>query len=507
MLTKRSIGGWILLSMLPVLAWGQTIVWQLPPTDYDNIEPFGAQLYKVSRQNRVGLISADGIQVIPVEYDEITGFHEGMALVLKNEDGHTLIGGALTEEGEFRPFQKKYFTLKGQAFYSDGMLTVSDERGRKGYLDTYGREEIGFDGRFDIIKPFTEGYASVFKGKGQDKKYALIDKQGEPAQFRLRLGEVYGGTNVFHGKAIIWDTDGKFYTYDTSTSQCSSTHKYKEAVFDYLYCFTAYSGRTRDVPCTTLPNSGKKGLSATKSENGLYGYSYNGMVVLPPQFSAATDFINDVAIVTLGDKKGLLRWIEDDTVFSLNVAESEHSYYAGNKVTCGFELKTPSAWSDKSLNVTVTDVNTGENMNGQYLDGHYTFSFKPVATEKSIHVAVSSDGLQLWSGETIYSFRRLELELQASIVIASDIANKDDQIPVTAIITNPGTESVTADVHMTGSSTFVKKDVTITIPPGGSVNVHSYFHVVKDAVNQSVYVTTSKGGSASKKGLRLESYI
>ena len=38
----------------------------------------------------------------------------------------------------YTSFSGKYYTLAGQAFYSDGMLSVSDSNGKPGYLDENG---------------------------------------------------------------------------------------------------------------------------------------------------------------------------------------------------------------------------------------------------------------------------------------------------------------------------------------------------------------------------------
>ena len=487
---------------LPVWLAAQNIVWQLKPTAYEQIERFGAGLYKVQQNGHIGLIRPDGTVVVPVEFDEIGKFHDHKALVLKNEAGRTLIGGYLNEQGDYLPFAKKYYTLTGQAFYSDGMLSVANEQNQVGYLNERGEEAFGFKGQFDRIKPFTEGHAAVFS----KKKYALVDKQGHPQRFNIGLGEVYGGTNVCNGKAIIWDTDGKFYTYDTNTGQCADTKKINEAVFDYLYCFSSLSGRTREVPYTTLPTTGRQGLSPTAGANGLYGYQTAGRQILPCQFAAATPFIDDIAIVSLQGRKGLLRWTEGGKTFALSVATPHITYNAGTSAHCAFDLTVPEVWVGKTLEVAVTDAATQAVVDGQLSQNKYSFSLKPKGDSKSIHVAVRSEGLELWSGETTYTFKRIDPDLRVSISIDSDIANKENQIPVTATISNPGEEAVTATVHMTGSASFTEKHTTVTVPAGGSVQVHSYFHVTKDVSGQSVHVSTTKGGSASRSNLKFESY-
>lgn len=509
----------ILCILLSTSLKGQSIIWQLPPTDYDEIMPFGAHLYKVTKSGKIGLIDAEGNQVMPAEYDEITRFYERKALVLKREGGTPIVGGVLSEDGTFVAFQKKYYLQRGHAFFSDEMLAVADERGNLGYINDHGIEVIGFDGSLHEVKPFTEGHAAVYfkirdrKGNMTDRKFGLINKRGEVVRFPFGRKLIYGGTNLCKGKAVIWDDGGTFYAFDISTGECVSTEQaFSKKTFtekdpvDFLACFSCVSGRNSTINYTP-DYVGRNGISAVLGSNGLYGFSYKGRTILPPQFSTATAFLDDIAIVTQNNKKGLLRWVEDTSNFEILVEKPLLTYYSGDNVSCEFLLTTPDVWKGKLLNVVTTDSATGEKLDGNYNDGRYSFNFKPQDSSKSVLVAVSSEGLDLWNGQANYTFKRKEYNLQISINIEGYIANQNDQIPVVATIYNPNPEKVTTTVHMTGSSTFVPNHSEVTIPAGSSVKVHSYFHIVKDVSDQSVHVSTSKGGRASKTGLKFESCL
>ena len=263
MMVIKKIGILTLLILLSLGTTAQTIVWQLKPTDYSGIERFGPDLYQVKKDGKIGLIRSDGSVVIPIGYTEMTGFYEHKALVLNDEsdsDGNPRILGYLTDEGRYVQFSSSYFSLKGLAFYSDGMLPVNDAKGRRGYLDERGSSVLGFDGKWSSIMPFTEGHAVVFTGKKGDLKYHLIDKDGNYARFLLGNGiELYGGKNVYNGKAMVWDTNGKFYNYDVLTGKCSSSKQPANKQNDYLYCFIDITGRGKTAPYNTFP-VGHKGL-------------------------------------------------------------------------------------------------------------------------------------------------------------------------------------------------------------------------------------------------------
>lgn len=495
-----------LLALCVMEAAAQSIVWQLQPTDYAELRPYSAGLFFIKHSGHTGLIRSDGTEVVPPVYDIIAPYHDGRALLLTHEGGNTAVGGYLTDDGRYVAFGKKYYTLTGIDFYSCGMLPVTDERGRKGYLDERGAEALGFNGTFDQLTPFSEGYAAVFRGKGKDKKYALIDRQGNPAAFRLGLGEVNSGTNVCNGKAIIWDTNGKFYTYDTNTRRCTETRRPSDTSLDYLYCFSGVSGRTRDIPYTYPTADGRTGLAPTMGANGLYGYSADGRQILPPQFSEASSFVDGIAIVKHDGRWGLLRWVENGTSFTLNTPKKEYSYESGEKVTCQFTLTIPETWHGKDVSIDVADATTGETISAQYDGNTYSFSLTPTTAGKEVTVSARADGLLLWTGGTSFAFHRIEPALKISIVLASTIADKNKHVPVTVTITNTGSESVTTEVHITGSATFVAKHETVTIPAKGQATLHSHFNIEKDVKGQYVNVTTSKGASASRRGLNLESY-
>ena len=166
----------------------------------------------------------------------------------------------------------------------------------------------------------------------------------------------------------------------------------------------------------------------------------------------------------------------------------------------------PGIWQTKAVEFAVMDLLTGQIQDGTLKDGIYSFAVRPQGSEQTFIVKARSENLLLLDEPVTFTFKRQDTSLKVSISISGEIANKDDQVPVTAVITNPSDEAVTTTVHMTGSETFVEKHATVTIAAGATERVHSYFHVTKDVNNQSVHVTTSKGGSSSRTGLKFESY-
>ena len=382
-------------------AYTQTAIWQMQPTDFSNIERVGQNLYKAIRNGKVGLIHADGTIVAPIENDAIGLYYEHKAL-LTYSDGHgERITGVLTDDGIFHVFANKYYTLNGQKFYSDGLLSVSDENGKLGYVDDLGNPVLGFDGKYTRIKPFTEGYAAVFR----NKKYFLINKEGVPVIFRFKtVGEVNAGTNVYHGNVYIWDYDGKFYTFDVENQGVCKSAKapMNPNTLDYLYCFKSISGRDKNVPFVEFQKEGIKGLSANLNE-GLYGFNVNDKIVLPNQFSSATQFEDGYSVVNMGGRVGILKYIEDGT-FSVSVPVKRYDFNAGKSVTCSFNLSIPHIWQNENIRVELKATDGSTIMPKGSL-GKYSFNITPKSTEqRTFSLLVYGDGLKLYESPLVYSF-------------------------------------------------------------------------------------------------------
>lgn len=483
----------------------QTAVWQISPSQgFTQLKRVAVDVYQATKAGETLLIHADGTPVVPMPYDELTGFREHKALVLKKEKERMRILGILSDRGQFTPLTQKYYTLLGQAFYSDGMLSVANGAGKAGYIDEEGQPVLGFDGKFDVIKPFTEGYAAVFR----NKRYALIDKSGHRAQIIIGVGEVWSGTNVYKGKAYVKDADGKFYTYDVKTRKCVSVGKPSSFQLDYLSCFSCITKRGKTPHFNDWADTEPRQIGLSPFiQDGLYGYRENGIVILPCQFSAATPFEDGYAAVVLKGKAGLLKYGSEPGNFTLSVPQNHLVYAPGRSVTCAFSLERPGVWQSEHVRIAVISRTNGEQMALQESGEQYSFSIVPSSAEQVYDVMAFAEGLKLWAGELSYFFKKQEVRLRCSLTVHGTQADEDDRVYVTATIVNPNAEEVTTKVHLHGSETFHNETLTITIPANGSRSVKGYFVVKsKDYSNQSVTVTTDKGGSATQEGLTLRPF-
>lgn len=402
-----------LLFSCPPMAFSQTVVWDMQLSDYDEIARIGNNLYKVVRNGKIGLIHSDGTVVADVKNDAIGLFYEHKALVTCHDAQGERVSGCLIDDGHYYGFAGKYYTLNGQKFYSDGLLSVSDENGMLGYIDNFGNPVVGFDGKYGRIKPFTEGYAAVLlKSKN---KYVLIGKDGEEVKFQYGgngIGAAIGGcTNVYGGISYVFDEygekEGTFYIYDaTSKGKLKKTSRIKNTAKDYLFCYSAVTGRTKEVPFVASKQEGIKGLPAS-SENGLYGYFSGEDVVLPCQLSAASQFEDGCAIVNLNGRVGILKYIEGRS-FSTSVPVSQLSFYAGSSVTCSFVLSMPSVWYGKDVKVVLNGAD-GKNIPLHKSSNNYSFSVRPMSSsQQDYKLIVYAENLKLYECMLAYSFTKKE---------------------------------------------------------------------------------------------------
>lgn len=391
-------------TILTLLVWlcnvltgeSQTVYWIVKPATYNEITYVAPNTYKVVKNGKIGLINAVGEVLAEPVNDEMTGFYDNKALLLTSDGSGSKISGCLTAGGTYYKFSNDYYTLNGQAFYSNGLISVGNKDSKLGYVDEKGNPVLGFDERFDKIKPFVEGYAAVFL----KKKYSLINKQGQAVRFAFDgVAELYGGTNVCNGLAYVWDTNGKFYTYNVERGGLCKKVKAPANIssIDFLYRFSSISGLGKQPAFTTqnAPADSDPDFPTVTNGDNSKGYSYAGKTIVPQQFSDAGPFLSGAAIVAKGGRYGLLGFMAEEG-FAANTTEPVIRVRDNQTASCNIMLQVPAVWKSKNIEVKVSDD-----------EGNLLFSGtgkEPIAIESkhttdetvAYHMQVSGVGLTLW---------------------------------------------------------------------------------------------------------------
>lgn len=351
--------------------FAQTEVWELVPGRYDRIERIGDNLFVAFAEGKAGLITSDGKELAA---NGVLGeYYEGRALYTSTDAMGERVLGCVTADGRYYSFKEPYYTLMGQKFFSDGLLSVKNADGKPGYVDDHGVPVVGFDGKYIRIKPFTEGYAAVYSGK----KYHLIDKEGVPVRFRFpTVGVLQGGTNVFDGVVYVWDTEGKFYTMrPNENAVCKKVSRPSNTEKDYLSCFKSVTGREKTVPFVRneyrMPNDG-------------------------------------IELRELNGKCGIIRHVSDQSFTAYEESKKPLVFHAGETVTCAFTLDVPQVWNGKRLAIRLLADDGTAALLTEGMAGKYSFQISPENTcSKSYKLTVQADGLMLLNDyELMWAFEK-----------------------------------------------------------------------------------------------------
>lgn len=150
--------------------------WLCRPGKFVAIQYIGYDLFKVKNaDNKWGIISADGKQILDVKCDSITPYVEGRALIL-DKSGNKILG-LLNQEGEIiKSFENEFICVTSFPYYKEGLLGYKGKNGLCGYINSKGA--IAINAKFYLAAPFQNGIATVQYADGY---YGLINKSGGSA--------------------------------------------------------------------------------------------------------------------------------------------------------------------------------------------------------------------------------------------------------------------------------------------------------------------------------------
>ncbi len=244
-----------------------TIVAQLP---YDVCTLNGGYALVTHKENngaeiKYGFVNTKGELILPIEYDNLYPFREGLAAACYNDKW-----GYLNKAGEWA-IAPQFDYLE---YFSDGIAAVRNGE-KYGYINKAGEWVIA--PQFDYANDFFEGLAAV----EVNEKTGFINKAGE------------------------WVIPPKFdyATYfSDGFAEAAVANQYDE--LDWGYINTAGEWCIAPTLDYSLPFS--EGLVALES-NGKWGYMNTvGEWVIPPQFDYAGSFHNGYALVEVDRKFGYI---------------------------------------------------------------------------------------------------------------------------------------------------------------------------------------------------------
>ena len=488
----------LLLACAPLLR-AQNTDWLVKP-EFDAMEYYGPQMYKVTKGGKFGIVTADGRTLLEPKYDFISPFYEGRSVVADNEGDKLRVKGTLTTDGTAVLTDEPVYLCPDYPFYSEGFLPVKNAQGRYSYLDEKGKVAFPFTSRES--RPFCEGIASI----GVNDDFRWLTVSGEILDMRLPNGGTpYISTSYHNGEAYVQDEDGEmFFLSNSGEARKIATRPIEP---DYLFRADTKSGK--EIPYASFEPETDNYWRPSQRQ-GKWGYlNEEGKPLCLYKYDAALAFAYGSAPARQNGRWGLIEVVPDDATFSLSTKNRSFVYSPGGSCRCEFALAVPEKYAGEKLQVSVKDRTTGQAVNYTRQGNAYAFNVKPSGNDKNeshtFDVSVKVGDFEAWRGEETYTFTQ-RVKLTASIALSNVRADLQGRCYVTATVHNPSSIPVTTVIKLSGGgekNSFSGGRKECKIPAGGRVTISGYFNVQKVEYAGHCKVTTSEGTSASKNGLTL----
>lgn len=390
--TLLTILGLLIVSM----AESQTVQWAVRPTSAQ-IENYG-NLLKVKKAGKCGLFDLNNNEIVPVAYDSISPFRDGMALVMNKVGDQLRIEGVMSDgDYELMPVSEQVYATR-YMFFSEGKMPVKGAGGW-GYLDTDGNMVIPC--QFQMAYPFSDGFASV---KIDNKTY-YVNRNLEYMPIEVGWGNLVFGSTFSGQEAVVYSGYSLTPKGYVINRRGRVVRKFKTDIKDLMVNSYDHSvGNKEQQYHEQVQQATVDSRYTVYQENGKYGYKRDGVIVLPAQMDKAEPVRGEFASVQYKGQNGILRMI--DGSFSVQ-SENRKLEVVGQQVDKGYlTLAIPEALIDAPVRMRMID-SEGNEMIVQALSTqgeNRTFAFLPgsVPTKSGkmdYQLEVWNENLMLWKNQ------------------------------------------------------------------------------------------------------------
>ena len=247
--------------------------------DYDRIMPFQSNgLAEVQRGGKSGFINKFGDEVIPLAYDAVGSWGDGLcAVVLGDSLGFINETDSIAIPFEYSRHKISKFMNGAAAVAKDGVNPATNQSGLQlGIINTNGSALIPF-GFYASLDMFAGGY-SVMQGSMNNPIWFIFDNTGKELPWRTqRVRALY----VEGDYLLFWQTDeilGK--TYDTYGAYSKDGTVVAEPDYDSLDSLRVALGISD--PSRLIITGGNSGLLGA-ADRGVK--NANGSVIVPEIYS------------------------------------------------------------------------------------------------------------------------------------------------------------------------------------------------------------------------------
>lgn len=373
----------IIISLLffsAICGHAQIANWKVMP-EYQSIVPLENRLVKICQNNRFGLLDHHAELILPIEYDSISDFTNGVALLYK--DGK--FDGIVDQNGNLANVSGKgYSLIPNMKFFSDGFLPVKKDDGFY-FINPKGSIVAG---PMADIKPYFSGYAAgryyIDREKKPSETYVgymdaeqklvnipLVNKH-EDLSFisSFRDGDAFC---IYKKKGYRLDKDLSAYSLsiDSVTTKKSLVSFDKDLAFTPIQGGYLLNGKNAFIYFNDLlqvdsiisPNGLLYAYQIPETEEykissdfkvfgnaGKYGLEYVKQVLLPEQFDDVVLMNGPYAIVKSDGKWGILT-VDPHNQISFKLNNNEHIGFNHQYYTAKLSASLPSYI--KSRNATI----------------------------------------------------------------------------------------------------------------------------------------------------------
>lgn len=403
----------ILMDLMAFPLHATTVKWLTKP-EYDVIRYYSKDIFKCRKNGKYQLIDLTGKKLLPsgFEADSITDFRGGYALVLdfpdeKDRNLNMRIKGFLSEsDHRFVTLKEKgVFHTTFYSYFSEGMLVAANDKGKLGYFNTEGNLSIKC--HYQKARPFIKGWASVVPEKKETPKY--IDKNENSLTVYFNDGVLKLASNFNeNGQALVVSSKNEIAVIDINDTkgkvlslEGSNIESHVRINYDYAY---KDGVEECNPPHNEMPEFSEEIFLFYSG--GLWGYKIGDNELLMPQFTNADRFANGYAIVSFGNKYGIITII--DGSFSSTFDDTTINFKENEASECNYVLRIPKGFETEQLEFSF-DNGEGEMrpIDVKKLPrvdktdvSEYTYTFIPKITKTdktcTLRTEISTDGLLLW---------------------------------------------------------------------------------------------------------------